>query len=235
MASTFPQQIDIIPLFMDLTNADMTNVNNFQNAMNSGDFNKANQYLNLIENANQKIINASRLNKLRDAVLALEEFYKDDIEDYVSQKQAEWLGIINRFNYMDIYLPYVAYQVNNIVRYTTNGEENLYIKTDPSAPNNPPTDKRYWRKLTIKGERGINSNGETTFYFDWQSAQTYNTNAIVSYADKWWIAKKITVGNPPQEGSEYWDMIMSSMQSLYPVSSSQPDNQNVGELWFEVI
>ena len=236
MPSTFPNQIDNISLFLDINSSDGSLIKEFETYMANNDFLNASIVLNKIENVDQKIITATRMNQLRDCIIALEQFYGSDIESYISNKQNQWQSVVDQFKFIGTYSSSYQYKVNNIVSFQLNGEYLLYIRTyGDGISNKPPTDTNYWRVLTVKGERGISTDNSTTFYFDWISSQTYSVNSIVSRNNKWWIALKQNINSEPVEGSLDWQLVMSSMQAIYPIQSSQPLSQNVGELWFEVI
>lgn len=236
MASSFPSQIDSIPLFLDVTNEDGDLIKQFEQYMAINDFSNANEVLKRIANVDQKIISAERLNKLRDCIIALEKFYGDNIENYITNKQSQWQGIIDQFKFIGTYSSSIQYKINNIVLFQYNGDYQLYIRTNGDGlANKPPTDTNYWRVLTIKGERGITTSGETTFYFDWETNQTYAVNSIVSHNSQWWVALKENINSEPMEGNTNWQLVMIAMQTLYPVQEDQPLAQQIGELWFEVI
>lgn len=236
MASKFPTEIDSIPLFLDVTKNDGNLIKQFEQYMAVNDFANANNILTQIENADQKIISADRLNKLRDCIIALELFYGENINGYITNKQSQWQGIIDQFKFVGIYSSSTQYKINNIVLFQTNGDYYLYIRTNGDGlANKPPTDTNYWRVLTVKGERGITQSGETTFYFDWVLNQTYAINSIVSHNNKWWASLKENINSEPMEGNSNWQLVMVAMQTLYPVQEDQPLAQQVGELWFEVI
>ena len=236
MASTFPNQIDNIPLFLDVTQNDGELLKSFESYMQLNDFENATNILNQIENASQKILSAERINKLRDCIIALEEFYGLNIQNYIEEKQSQWQAIIDKFKYMGEYSSNTQYSINNIILYRDNGTDKLYIRTKGDEQSNkPPTDTNYWRPLTLKGERGITKNLETTFYFDWTLEQTYAVNSIVSRNGEWWIALKENLNSEPMEGNTDWQLVMRAMQTLYPIQSDQPLSQQEGERWFEVI
>src|SRR5574344_823080 len=123
MASTFPNQIDNIPSFLDVTQSDAQLLSTFQTAMRNGDFNTANLTLQQISNYNQKIVSAERLNKLRDAILAIENFYNTTVYTYIENKQTEWQNIINQFSYQGDWNNSTQFLTNNIVKYNINGQD----------------------------------------------------------------------------------------------------------------
>lgn len=236
MASTFPTTIDIIPLFKDITQEDATLLSQFQEAIKVGNFTLASTYLNQITDANQKIVSAQRLNKLRDCILEIEDFYKNDIQPYINTKQSKWKSRINQFDYKGIYNSTVTYKKNNMVLYSINGLNQLYIYiNNTQSSNKEPANTTYWRVLTIQGQRGESSTvTSSVFAFNWESAQLYSINTIVYYNNCWWISKVENQNQTPQENSDYWDLVLKVEQPIYPIQSYKPTNQSIGELWFKI-
>lgn len=236
MASTFPTTIDNIPQWLNVTSTDSTLLNEFQTAIRSGDFATANTKLTQIQNYSQKIINADNVNKLRDCILKLEQFYGTDVEPYIEAKQVEWENILAMFSYIKTFDSVTQFYKNNIVSYSLNGLMQLYICTvTPPTVGIFPTDTNYWRVFTIQGKQGASAVGVTTFAFDWNSATTYVVDTIVYYDGSWWITTQTSTNNVPSSGSQYWDLVLVSPQVIYPIQSAQPTGLSVGELWFEVI
>lgn len=236
MPSTFPQKKDVIDTFIDVSASDTSLLKSFETYMINGDFINANKILSQISNADRKIITANRLNQIIDCLNAVEQFYGTDIKPYISQKQVQWQSIIDQFRLVDTYSSSIQYKVNNMVLYYIEGDYNLYIRTNGDGlAGYPPTDTRYWRALTVKGEQGQSYNELTTFYFDWKSNQTYSKNAIVVHNNQWWISLQENIGQEPLEGSKYWSLVMRAMQTIYPVQTPEPVGQIKGELWFEVM
>ena len=236
MASTFPQQKDDIQSFLDITSADFTAINGYQNAIASGNLALAQTFLVQIENADRKIISADRLNKIKDALDAVQQFYKTDIQPYIDQKQSEWQNIINQFDFKGRYSSTTVYKRNNIVVYSVNGQDSLYIyESYTDASNIPPNTTPTWRLFTVKGATGIAGNSvDTTFAFGWNPSVTYGSNVLVVYDNKWWISKQENVNQTPQDGSDYWEVAMTVVSSKIPVSSVTP-TQKAGELWFRTV
>lgn len=76
MATSFPGSIQTFPTMLDLTSADVIIVKNYQEAILSGNFALAAQYLASIQNGNQKLITADYLNTINDTLIALQQFYE---------------------------------------------------------------------------------------------------------------------------------------------------------------
>lgn len=76
MATSFPDNIQTFPTMLNLTASDITMVKNYQEAILSGNFTLAAQYLASIQNGDQKLITADYLNTINDTLIALQQFYE---------------------------------------------------------------------------------------------------------------------------------------------------------------
>lgn len=77
MANTvFPSQIDSFPQMMDLLATDGALVKQYQAAMQDGNVQLAKQILAQIPNGQNKIITADYLNKINDALVAVETYFQ---------------------------------------------------------------------------------------------------------------------------------------------------------------
>lgn len=233
MASTFPTTIDIIPQFLDITQADASLLDAFQVAMRAGDFATANLTLEQIASYGQKIVTAERLNQLRDALLALETFWTTTIEPYLLSKQVIWQAYVDQFDYKDTWSSSTSYLKNNIVKYTYEGFDRLYLAKINNS-NKVPTNTIYWLDITFRGAKGDNGQDGTSFSFEWLPDTNYLPNTIISYGTSWYIALQENVNVTPQEGA-IWDLILSFPQPIYPMQADQPSGQQSGEIWFQLL
>lgn len=234
--TSFPDSVDSFAQFLDITSTDYSLVKQYQEALERGDYSGAQSALSQIPQNSQKIISSMRLNELREAIFALEKFYGTDIEDYVDTKQAEWNNRIEQFSYRGVYSPSTSYLKNNIVKYNANGLTSLYINiSDADTPiGTAPTNTTYWQMFTERGPQGT-SGTDTSFDFAWESSKLYSEGTIVVYANKWWYSTQENQNQEPTEGSEYWDLVLTITQPIYPVQETQPVGQGAGEIWFKII
>lgn len=236
LASNFPNQVDQIDQFEDMTSNDALNVKNFQTAIQSGDFATASNIFNQIPNANNKFIGAVRMNQIRDSVLAIEKFYGTDVRPYIELKQQEWTNIVNLFSYIDNFNITTQYRKNNMVLYVNDGLSQLYINIFQGVTpiGTLPTNVNYFRVLTIKGQKGESGIG-SAFLFGWLSSTHYNSQDIVVFNNSWWVATQPNQNQQPQDGSLYWNLVLTATQAIYPIQPNEPISQAVGEIWFKVI
>lgn len=234
--TNFPGALDDISLKSNITNStDAQLVAQIQASIIAGDFSNASAILNANSQLNGKIFSANDYNLMRDAILALERFYTDDIYNYIVEKQASWLAEVDKFNYKGVYSSTTQYEKNNMVSYTTTEGTFLYLCTTTPLTGTNPSNTSYWRVLTLRGERGESGEG-LSFTYVWDSTMQYSINDVVIYGNKWWVATQANRGQTPQSGSVYWSEVMSALSAIQiPVTEVQPTDQILGDQWYQVI
>lgn len=215
--------------------ADGVNLKGFQDAMEAGNTQLAQQYYAQITDADSKFIDAAKLNTLFQTCVALQRFYQIDVQPYITTKQADWQEIIDRFDYTGAFSATKQYVPNNWVSsMQSDGNVLLYICIATPPIGTLPTNTAYWRQLTVKGLPGAAGTG-LAFMGTWDSAQTYKIDDVVAYGNGVWGALQPSTNQIPVEGSAYWRLIYQSTPVVYPVQTAQPTGQVAGDLWFEVI
>lgn len=77
MSTTFPTSIQTFPTMQDISAADASLVQQYQEAMEAWNIATATAILGQISNADKKIIRADLLNTITDTSVALQQFYAD--------------------------------------------------------------------------------------------------------------------------------------------------------------
>lgn len=77
MATKFPGQVDTFPTMLDITAIDAELVKQYQDAMEAGSYDVAQQVLSQIPNGQQKIISAGLMNDVLDSLTATEKYFAD--------------------------------------------------------------------------------------------------------------------------------------------------------------
>lgn len=231
--TTFPEQVQTFVTMLNMAIADGPAIKGYQQAMQNGNNALAQQYYAQITNADQKFIDATKMNKLMDTCVALQKFYLTDIQPYVENLQTEWTNRIEQFNYLGDYSASTLYAVNNFVTYTASGARNVYICVKVPSIGTAPTNTTYWRKLTIQGLQGP-SGDNLSFRYGWKSDEIYYPQDVVVYDNVVWGCLVQNSNKTPQSGSTYWKTIYSPEQVVYPFSVEQPTNMQVGYLWFKI-
>ena len=230
--TTFPDDIQSFVTMLNMSVEDGAAVTGYQQAMQAGNNTLARQYYSQITNANQKFIDATKMNTLMDTCVALQKFYKTDIEPYIQSQQTIWGNRINQFNYVGDYSASTLYAVNNFVTYTASGVRNVYICVKVPPIGTAPTNTTYWRKLSIQGLQGP-SGENLSFRYAWDSGEVYYPQDVVVYDNVVWGCLVQNSNKTPQSGSTYWRSIYSPQQVVYPFSTQEPTNMQEGYLWFK--
>lgn len=231
--TTFPDQVQAFVTMLNMAIADAPAVKGYQEAMQVGNSALAQQYYSQITNANQKFIDATKMNTLMDTCVALQKFYTTDIQPYTDALQSSWHDRIDQFNYMGDYSASASYSVNNFVTYTVSGVRNVYICVNTPPIGIVPTNTNYWRKLSIQGLQGP-SGENLSFRYAWDSSEIYYPEDVVVYNNIVWGCLEQNSNKTPQDGSTYWYAIYSPQQVVYPFSTQEPVNSEIGFLWFKI-
>ena len=186
--TSFPNSIQTLPTFTDLSVADQTAYINYLKAILNDDYNTANTYLNSITNT--ALVNANKLNIIIDTIKAIQDVYSNTSTflDVVNLKQAEWQKIINKFSYVGVWTtPTVwtsenIYSIGNIVLYNNKIWRCL---TNGVTYATPPSEGQYWTQQYYKNSMVIytdNVEGYTLLYV----ANVEPSNATNPYESSQW-------------------------------------------------
>lgn len=233
-STSFPNQIQTFTTFLDISASDAKLIQQYQIAIQSNDYETAQNIFSQIPSGDQKIINAQKLNTIINTCEALENFYKTDVQPYVEGKQIEWQNIINLFEYKGTYNPTVTYSKNNFVTYTYNGVNFVYIAVTNPPLGADPSNATYWRVLSVRGEKGDSGDG-LPFLGKWDSTIHYTAQNVVTYGNYVWSCVEANNNQPPFEGSQYWVNIGSIKPREIPIQEGTPSLQETGDLWFRIV
>lgn len=233
--TNYPGSLDNIALKANLTSASEAQlVAQIQSYIIAGKFSAATAIITANPTLQTKIFAANDYNQIRDAILALERFYKTDIYDYIQDKQTTWTSRVEQFSFKGIYSPTTQYYENNMVNYTTSTGTYLYLCWKQPATGIAPTNTNYWRLIMLKGERGVSGDG-LSFAWTWDASTEYSLNDVVVYNNKWWASTQTQSGNVPQNGSNYWTEILTALPATQiPVQENEPEGQSVGDQWYKI-
>lgn len=222
LQNKFPEAIDDFSKFTDPSISQIALINQYYSKFQSGDIAGAAQILEDNPSLKTAILNAERLNKLRDGLIAVQRYYMDDVQEYlveIVKNKGDW-------NNQTKYTKY------DVVFYPIEGAEQAFMGISTEIPiGTLPTDQTYWVPLTMRGEQGASGIGLTPRGV-WQSSVSYSQYDVVSYDDSLWYALQANSGQTPYSGSQYWEKFF--LIPNYIVSSqSQPSNQDIGSIWVQ--
>ena len=212
--TSFPDSKQTLPTFTDLTVADQSNYINYLKEMLAGNRESAKSYLNAITNT--AIINASKLNTLKDTIDAIQDMFGsvETFTNIINQKQAEWQKIINNFKYIgdweepSVYNSSITYNIGDLVLYSN---KIWRCKIDGITSAYPPTNSTYWEQYYLKNsivsypQHSLNS-------FLWIATRDVNEIVPPNTGSQWQqLTKKGDVGENGQGFNFYngWDSSVS--------------------------
>lgn len=220
MSATYPEYIhtnypDSIDHWEDMIDVNLTLkplVDQYYNLYNAGDFTGIDTLLSNNPELKRAFWNAEKYNVLKDTVEAQGKFFKDNIYDYILQKQQEFQAEIDKFTLKGEYNPNITYYKNNWVIFNDGTGLQAFICIDDNnklgIKGIEPTNTTYWYKITIKGEKGETGIGiGLTFRGEYNPTTVYAKDNGVQYGGMMFASKvDNNVGNTPDLSKEtdYW-------------------------------
>lgn len=230
--TNFPNSLDEFMSWLNVVATDGPLIQQYQQAVQQGNMTTAATILAQIPSGTRKIVTATDLNKLSQAILAIERFYSTDIEGYVDNLQESWLNVIQQFSYQGVWSSGTTYERNNMVLYTVNGLQLIFLAIQNPPVATVPTNTQYWRVLTVQGQSGESGVG-ISYREEWNNVTNYETDDAVTYNGALWMALQDNSNIEPNPTNiTYWRKIMDLTVTTYPIQATQPTNLQTGGLWF---
>lgn len=222
LENKFPEQIDDFEKFQDPNLFSISLINEYYSYFDSGNIQAANDLLENNPALKRMIINAENLNKLRDAIISAQRYYLDDLENYL----VNIVKFKGDFNNLSKYTKYdvVGYVNESAIQYYMGKLINIPIGT-------LPTNSDYFVPLTLRGQQGVSGTGLSPRGL-WSNIIQYYTNDCVSHNNSLWYSKQNNIGQSPQEGSAYWELLMK-LDNKIIAGQSQPSELTSGDWWFQ--
>lgn len=232
--TVFPDNLDEFKQFVDILASDGPTIQKYLQAMYVGNQALASQYLSQIPNSAQKIVTANDLNKMVQAIKALEQFYRSDIQDTIGTLQDEWEATINRFSYQGVWTSNVSYYKNNLVSYSIGGIQYVFLslKDNNKAVTPSLTNNQNWAVMTVQGEKG-DPGASFPYAGDWVATSEYGYDDVVTYDGALYRAILPNQNVVPSSTPATWTKIMELEQYTIPIGPTKPSNMVSGSLWFD--
>jgi len=231
--SKFPAGIDSFPILTDITIADVVNIRRYKELREKSSLTASEQAeLNaLIANLTTagKLITAEYHNKITDSIVATQTFFKDNVDDYIKQKQEEFDRTLQQFSDKGNWSPEITYQQWNTVVYN----HETYLSRKNNNLNHVPDEENseWWYKVAQRGKQGPPGVG-LTFLGNYDDSVLYNPGSAVYYENVIWYAVNPTQGNKPEAGSPYWTVFLAN--SGVVIDSNPPDAPYTGQIYVDI-
>ena len=202
----FPDQIDELSRMSDLSSRDIPTVNEYYAYYNAGNLTAAAELLINNPSLMSKLFNAAKFNILRDAIVALQRYYKSDVQAFIDKTRGTLEEEVAQFTPMGDYDPKKTYRQFNVVLF----DGCSYICKQPKltgiAPTPEATDEN-WGLLAARGVQGASGVG-----LSWRGAYSseidYYVDDCVTDGVSMYVALKNSRGKGLYD-TEYWSKTIS--------------------------
>ena len=224
LENNFPESIDNFDKYLDPTLEMLSVINQYYTLFDTGDLVGATTLLESNPTLKQMIINADNLNQLRDAIISLERYYMDDVQQY----------LVEIIKFKDIYNPSTKYLKYDVVGYVIGSATEYFMCIDSTVPiGTLPTNATYFIPITLRGEQGASGTG-LSYRGGWDGIRQFYKDDCVVYNNILWSANIDNLASEPTlEGSD-WTYVMG-IQKQIALSNMQPTTQIEGDIWYEII
>lgn len=191
-----------------------------------------NDAFNLINNDNfeTKKITYDFFEELSSKLYNLENFYFQNVPEFLSDKLEEIQYFINNFIFLGEWNSSTVYKAYNLVSY--NDSVYMYTGENPESGNVPTSGETVWLKLDIRGKKGEIGIG-LNYIGNWDSSLSYNQYDVVFYNNSLWACKVVNQNIIPQDGT-YWDEVFKVYKAEIE-NYSEVVNPYNGLICFEII
>lgn len=206
--TNFPTQVDTFPVYVDVSPADMVDIEAWKalRAIPNRTTQQEQDYLDLSAALATKMVNAQTINKIHEAIVAIESSFSTSVGSYLSNQTEAINAEIAKFTYRNAWSNVTSYAVKNIV--TRNG--NSYICKTANTGIDPATDSTstYWGKVAEKGDKGDQGDPGLALVArgEYSAATTYVAGDMVYSGKTVWYAKQGSTGQTLSEGA-FWGIV----------------------------
>lgn len=155
------------------------------------------------------LITPETMNLLTDSMTAIQEFFRDNVQGWLENKQEIWDTYIRNFKLVGVWTSATPYKFQNMV--TFNGDLYLSKADHLSATSNKPVigGNATWQQISNKGDKGdVGLTG--ILRGEWNRATSYVVGDAVSFGRELhytpivYIALKNNVGKSPGTNTGDW-------------------------------
>lgn len=235
--SVFPEGVDSFQELFDLPYNKIEEANRLTalKMKSSLTNDEQNEVLILTASLQPYLITPETWNKFADTLVAVEQFFNQNVQGFIENKQVIWDSYIKQFKLVGKWVVGRAYKFQNLVS-DENGD--LHICTTDhvsTASNSPLLDQTLWAKLSAKGDKG--DIGLNAFYKgDWNVSSDYAMGDAVCFGRDGYkpgvtyIALRANTGKSPSNSPDDWQIY----SQLY-VGTEEPLGSGVGLHFIKVL
>lgn len=220
--SSFPEAVDEFLELYDLPYDKVNSARRLTELKMKADINlthEEEQELKMLTNdLKEYMITPETWNKFQDALQAVQQFFYDNVQGFIEERQIEWRSYVDAFKYVGHWKSGTRYEYQNLVTDEATGDLYLATETHTSTSSNRPQGRgnHVWQRSSSKGDKGdIGLNA--IYRGDWNSTTQYKTGDAVNHGRVdhhggiTFIALRDNVGKNPTQNPSDWQLY----QQLY--------------------
>lgn len=215
--SSFPEKVDSFIELFDLPYEKVQKAERLTELKMKADINlthEEEQEIKMLTNElKEYMITPETWNKFQDALQAVQQFFYDNVQGFIEDRQQEWRTYVDAFHYVGHWESGKNYEFQNMVTDSVTGD--LYIATEDhtSSSSNKPEDRgnHVWQRASSKGDKGdIGLNA--IYRGDWNSTTQYSVGDAVNHgrvddkAGLTFIALRSNQGKNPVQNTSDWQL-----------------------------
>lgn len=204
--------------------------NQFDNAVNQGDYTLAIKILTQNDSLLGKSYTANVFNKIITGVSYLQNLYRDNTVVYMSGLSEEFEELVKRFHDLTEWDASIIYNSLTFVSYN----EEVYMAIQDDIPAGTlPTDEAFWLYLGLEGKVG-NPGINGRFLYTWDNSFEYQANDVVVYNNKVYIAVKANTNTSPTDTTT-WAILWQLIDGKIYVGNTEPDIELQNDIvWLQI-
>lgn len=200
--SKFPKELDNFEDFIDPDVSTLPLLSQYEEAVGSGDLSTAANILNANPILKRMIVSAGNLNKIKDAIVAVQRFYFEGVED----------NLKNIFEDKGVWVSSIQYKRWDMVSY--NGLTYLAFN-DTTPVGTLPTNAAHFRPISIKGDKGDKGDPGLNLVYrgTWNIEVSYAAKDVVTWQNSLYVADVDNAHVAPHNSYD-WTLMLSFKQEV---------------------
>lgn len=212
----------------DINTSDISLQTQYRTAWNNQQYSTAFSIISSNPQLASKVLNNAFITLLVNGVLTLENFYGDNVTDFLNNLLTNWQSDIDSIQYLGDYQSSASYFIGNFVSYN----DAIYMCIQNGVHS--IEDTASWALLGLQGEDGAVGTG-LSYVGTWSSTSSYSQYDMVSYGSGLYIAITGSTGANPGTSPNVWLLGVDATPRGILTGSTEPTGIDTGDIWWEYL
>lgn len=212
----------------DINTSDISLQTQYRTAWNNQQYSTAFSIISNNPQLASKVVNNAFITLLVNGILTLENFYGDNVTDFLNNLLTNWQSDVDSIQYLGDYQSSTSYTVGNFVSYN----DAIYMCIQDGV--HAITDTASWTLLGLQGEDGAVGTG-LSYAGTWSNTSTYSQYDMVSYGSGLYIAITGSTGSTPSTNPNVWLLGVDATPRGILTGPTEPSDIDTGDIWWEYL